>query len=148
MWLFGFYRLYLSVCAGIAFYVFVVPSIWGSIAVAIAVRAGWFGVERVVERISIGRQYRLLIYSFKQQLGPYGIRLANKSEKDFHLQKSLAEVFVTGSARLKKNVDQLKMMDTLFQAGMRPDGDAYLLHDCKLKYGTYRLDQLAKSGKA
>ena len=44
--------------------------------------------------------------------------------------------------KLKKTVEQLEMMDTLFKAGMRPEGDEFLLHDLKLKYGKYRLDTL------
>lgn len=39
------------------------------------------------------------------------------------------------------------MMDALFSAGMRPDSDAYQLHDCKLKYGSYRLEQSEKDGR-
>ncbi len=148
MWLLGFYRFYLCLCTGIAFYAFLVRSVWLSLVIAIVARTLWYGIERSIDRISIGRDFSRHAYSFKQQLGPYGIRLANQAEKDFSIRKSLAEVFVSDPARLRKNVEQLRMMDTLFQAGMRPDGDAYLLHDCKLKYGTHRLDRLQKSGTA
>jgi hypothetical protein len=41
--------------------------------------------------------------------------------------------------------DQLVLMDTLFKAGMSPAGDDFLLHDCKLKYGKYRLSRTEKS---
>jgi hypothetical protein len=144
MWLFGFYRLYLSLCAGIAFWLLCAKSIWLSILVAIAFRALWFTAERIIERILINRDFKQHVYSFKQELGPYGIRLANKAEQDWHIKKSLAEVFVSSPARLKKNFEQLTVMDTLFKAGMSPEGDACLLHDCKLKYGTYRLSLLEK----
>jgi hypothetical protein len=145
MWLFGFYRLYLSLCAGIAFWLFCIRSIWFSLAIAIAFRALWFAVERIIERILINRNFNRHSYSFKQELGPYGIRLANKAEQDWHIKKSLAEVFVSSPARLKKNVELLTVMDTLFKAGMSPEGDACLLHDCKLKYGTCRLSRLEKA---
>jgi hypothetical protein len=42
-------------------------------------------------------------------------------------------------------VEQLEVMDTLFQAGMRPQGDQYLLHDLKLKYGRSRLQSIKSS---
>ena len=145
MWLFGFYRLYLSLCAGIALWLFCIRSIWLSLAVFAAFRALWFGAERIIERILIGRDFKKHIYSFKQELGPYGIRLANKAEQDWRVKKSLAEVFVSSPARLKKNVEQLALMDTLFKAGMSPAGDDFLLHDCKLKYGNYMLSGLKKT---
>jgi hypothetical protein len=145
MWLFGFYRIYLSLCAGIAFWLFCAKSIWLSIFVAIAFRALWFAVEKIIERIMISRDFNRHAYSFKQELGPYGIRLANKAEQDWHIKKSLAEVFVSSPARLKKNVEQLTVMDTLVKAGMSLEGDASLLHDCKLKYGTSRLSRLEKA---
>jgi hypothetical protein len=145
MWLFGFYRLYVSLCAGIAFWLFCIHSIWLSLAVLVAFRAFWFGVEKFIERILIGRDFNQHIYSFKQELGPYGIRLANRAEQDWHIKKSLAEVFVSSPARLSKNVEQLALMDTLFKAGMSPAGDDFLLHDCKLKYGKYRLSRIEKA---
>ncbi len=148
MWLLGFYRFYFSVCTGIAFYAFLVRSVWLSLLIAISARGLWYGIERSIDRILVGRDFERHRYLFKQEFGPYGIRLVNKAEKDFRMRKSLAEVFVSDPARLRKNVEQLTMMDTLFRAGMRPDGDAYLLHDCKLKYGTHRLDRLQKSGTA
>jgi hypothetical protein len=147
MWLFGFYRLYISLLAGIACWFFVARSIWLSLFVVVMVRAAWFAAESIVERMAVENDFKRHVYSFKQQLGPYGIRVANQAEKDFRTKKSLAEVFVSNSARLAKNVDQLRMLDTLFKAGMRPDNDAWLLHDCKLKYGTYRLEQQDKGGR-
>jgi hypothetical protein len=145
MWFFGFYRFYLSLCAGIAFWLFYAKSIWLSVAVVIAFRALWFGAERIIEGILVGRDFKRHAYSFKKELGPYGIRLANKAEQDRRIKKSLAEVFVSNPAKLKKNVDQLVLMDTLFKAGMSPEGDACLLHDCKLKYGNCRLSRLEKA---
>ena len=141
MWIFSFYRFYVSVCAGIACWLLLGKSLWLSIVTTIVARVVWFAVERAFERMSINRDFKNHEYRFKQQLGPYGIRIANQAEQDFRTKKSLAEVFVADPARLKKNVEQLQMMDTLFKAGMRPDGDAYLLHDCKLKYGSYRMEQ-------
>lgn len=145
MFLTGFYRAYISICAGIAFWLWIVRSVWLSIAVAIAARAGWFGVEEIIKRMRINRDFKRHMYEFKQQLGPYGIRLVNRAEQDWHVKKSLAEVFSENPARLKKNVEQLKVMDALFQAGMRPDADSFQLHDCKLKYGAYRLERLQKT---
>ncbi len=144
MWLFGFYRLYVSLCAGVALWLFVMRSVWISILAVILVRAGWFALERLIERVHIDRDFKRHAYPFRQQLGPYGIRIANQAEQDFRTKKSLAEVFVADPATLRKNVEQLKMMDMLFMAGMRPEGDAYLLHDCKLKYGIYRIEQAGK----
>ena len=147
MWLFGFYRLYISLCAGITCRIFLTKSIWLSILATLAVRVVWFTAERIVERMAVERDFKRHVYLFKQQLGPYGIRVANQADKDFRTKKSLAEVFVASPARLKKNVDQLTVLDTLFKAGMRPDNDAWLLHDCKLKYGTFRLQQQEKAGR-
>jgi hypothetical protein len=147
MWLLGFYRLYISLSSGIACWFFLGRSIWLSILTALAVRVVWFAAEKIIEKISVERDFKRHVYPFKQQLGPYGIRVANQAEKDFRTKKSLAEVFVANPARLKNNVDQLAVLDTLFAAGMRPDSDALLLHDCKLKYGTYRLDQPEKGGR-
>lgn len=145
MLLLGFYRLYLSLCAGFAFWLFCIRSVWLSLAVFVTARVLWLAAERIIERILINRVFNKHVYSFKQELGPYGIRLANKAEQDWRIKKSLAEVFVSSSARLKKNVEQLTVMDTLFKAGMSPEGDASLLHDCKLKYGTSRLSKLEKA---
>ena len=50
-------------------------------------------------------------------------------------------MFTSNQKKLQKAVEQLEMMDTLFKAGMRPEGDEYLLHDLKLKYGKYRLEK-------
>ncbi|HUI90938.1 MAG TPA: hypothetical protein VLX68_01715 [Chitinivibrionales bacterium] len=144
MWFLGFYRLYVSLCCGIACYLFITKSIWLSLLVAAAFRALWFGIERILELILVDRDFKRHIYSFKQELGPYGIRLANKAEQDWRIKKSLAEVFVANPARLRKNVEQLTVMDTIFKAGMSPQGDDWLLHDCKLKYGSYRLAKLEK----
>ena len=144
MWILSFYRAYFALCAGTAGYFFLKKSVWLSVAAAIIVRALWFAVERYIKRAIIERDYKRHVYEFKQQLGPYGIRMANKAENEWPIKKSLAEVFTSNTARLKKNVEQLQIMDTLFSAGMRPDAETYHLHDCKLKYGVYRLEQLTK----
>jgi hypothetical protein len=36
-------------------------------------------------------------------------------------------------------------MDELFKAGLSPQGDEYLLHDLRLKYGRYRLEKIGTS---
>lgn len=130
-------------CAGIAEYLFLVKSIWVSIVGAVIVRIIWFCAEQFVRRAIIKRDFKRHVYEFKQQLGPYGIRMANKADNEWHIKKSLADVFTSNTARLRKNVEQLQMMDTLFSAGMTPDAQGYQLHDCKLKYGKYRLEKLS-----
>jgi len=144
MFLLNFYRFYASLCLGAAFYFLAVHSVWLSLAIALAVRVIWFATERALDSIRVDKLFKRHIYEFKQQLGPYGIRLANKAETDKALKKSLAEVFVTDMGVLKKNVEQLEMFDTLFKAGMQPDAETYQVHDCKLKYGKYRLEKLQK----
>jgi hypothetical protein len=142
MFLFNFYRLYASLCAGGLFYFFCGHSVWISAAVLIGFRFAWFFIERQINSFLVNKLFNRHLFEFKQQLGPYGIRLANKAENDRHLKKSLAEVFVADPATLKKNVEQLEMFDTLYKAGMSPDSETYQVHDCKLKYGKYRLDKI------
>ncbi len=144
MWIFSFYRAYFAVCAGAAEYFFLKKSLWLSAAAALVVRVLWFAAEQSIRRAIINRDFKRHVYEFKQQLGPYGIRMANKADNEWPIKKSLAEVFTSNKAKLKKNVEQLQMMNTLFSAGMRPDADTYQLHDCKLKYGAYRLELLLK----
>jgi hypothetical protein len=138
----SFYRLYLSTAAGIAAYIFIFHSLALGALSALAFRLIWFTVEHSVETFKIESKYKRHIYEFKQQLGPYGIRLANMAEKNRIIKKSLAEVFTSDRKKLEKNVEQLKVMNTLFNAGMQPDSDTYLMNDCKLKYGLFRLEQL------
>ncbi len=140
MWILGFYRAYLSFCIGIILYILVLKSIWLLLASMILARIGWYCIERQINHFAINRDFRTHIYRFKQNLGPYGIRLANKAETDWQVKKSLSEVFTANRNKLKKHVEQLQMMDTLFKAGIQPDGDAYQLHDCKLAYGKFRLE--------
>jgi hypothetical protein len=144
MWIFTFYRFCISLCAGIASYFFLVKSIWLSILLAVAFRIAWFLAEMLAEGAIIRRDFNRHVYEFKQQLGPYGIRMANRADSDWRIKKSLHDVFTSNTARLRKNVEQLQMMNTLFSAGMTPDAETFQLHDCKLKYGTYRLEQLSK----
>jgi hypothetical protein len=139
MFLFNFYRLYASLCVGGLVYFFCGHSTWISAAAAVGFRFAWFFIERQINSFLVNKLFDQHLFEFKQQLGPYGIRLANKAENDRHLKKSLAEVFVADPATLKKNVEQLEMFDTLYKAGMRPDSETYQVHDCKLKYGKYRL---------
>jgi hypothetical protein len=138
MWLLYRYRFFFSVAVGGGVFFFV-RSIWLWILTSIVVRAVWFIVDRLFEERTIRRDFQHHIAEFKQQFGPYGIRLANKSEADPRVRKSLAEVFTSDLVKLKKTVELLEVMDVMFNAGMRPDGDEYLLHDLKLKYGKSRL---------
>ena len=144
MFLLGFYRLYFSMVAGFVAYFFVVPVWWVVLVVSVVVRFVWLFVERTIKDCIVNRQFTAHSYRFKQELGPYGIRLVNRAEKDILVKRSLSEVFTENVRSLRKTVEELEMMDSLFSAGMRPDGDTYLLHDCKLKYGRHRLEQLNK----
>jgi hypothetical protein len=137
----GWYRFFIAIAAGAAVYFVAFQSVWLWIAVTCAVRILWALAESAWRRRRRELDFRKHIYRFKQQLGPYGIRLANKAETDARIRHSLAEVFTGNRAQLKKTVEQLEVMDALFRAGMRPDGDEYLLHDCKLKYGKRRLEE-------
>ena len=139
MWIFGFYRFYLCLLIAI-FSSFKFDNWWILAPVFIGFRATWFAGEHYIHKIVINRNFKKHIQSFKQDLGPYGIRIANKAENDWQVKKSVSEVFVSDRKKLKKTVEQLEMMDTLFKAGMRPDGDQYLIHDLKLKYGKKRLN--------
>ncbi len=145
MWLLGFYRFYASIAAGIVVYLFTGAGAWSAVGIAVVFRATWFGADRAWERYRVERDFKEHLQDFKNGLGPYGIRLANKAERDYHTRKSLAEVFTRDPGKLAKSVEQLEVMDTLFQAGMRPEGDQYLLHDLKLKYGRTRLEALKQS---
>lgn len=144
MFLLNFYRLYASLCAGILFYFFCRHSLWMSAAVMLCFRFVWFFIEQKINSFLVNKLFNQHLFEFKQQLGPYGIRLANKAENDRQLKKSLAEVFIPNPVKLKKNVEQLEMFDTLYKAGMRPDSETYQVHDCKLKYGKYRLEKIKK----
>jgi len=141
MWLFSFYRFYLSLLFGFGIYFFVIQNIWLGILATVVFRTVWYGIERFIRHGSIQKNFNTHIAAFKQEHGPYGIRIANKAEKEWRIKESLAEVFIPDIKKLKKTVEQLEMMDTLFQAGMRPGGDEYLLHDLKFKYGKLRLEK-------
>lgn len=141
MWLLTFYRFYLSLFFGFTIYFFLIQNIWLGILATVAFRTIWYGIERFIRHGSIKKSFKIHSASFKQQFGPYGIRIANKAEDDWHTKESLAEVFTPNTKKLQKTVEQLEMMDTLFQAGMRPEGDEYLLHDLKFKYGKLRLEK-------
>jgi hypothetical protein len=104
MWILNFYRTYVALCAGIAEYLFLVKSIWIAIAAAVAVRVLWFAAEKGIERRIIIRDFDCHVYEFKQQLGPYGIRMANKADSEWHIKKSLADVFTSNTAKLQKTL--------------------------------------------
>ena len=146
MILFKFYRAWASILAAAFVFVYVKPLWWFAAGVALAIRILWAVVDRFLEKARVERLFRRHGAAFKQLCGPYGIRIANKAEKDWRVKKSLAEVFEVHHETLKKNVEQLEMLDTLFGAGMRPEGDEYLIHDLKLKYGKYRLERENGSG--
>ncbi len=143
MWLLSFYRFYASLGVGVVAY-FLSRGVAAGVACAIAFRLLWCAMERAIAFFIIDERFNRHVYEFKQQLGPYGIRMANMAQRDRKIKKSLSEVFTPNMKNLEKCVDQLKMMDTLFRAGMRPDAETQQLHDCKLKYGTYRLDRMGK----
>lgn len=140
MWIFNFYRLYISVLSGVSVYLFLIRNIWIGILSVLVIRIIWHLIEYGIMRYAIQKDFNRHITEFKQHHGPYGIRIANKADKEWRVKKSLAEVFTTNPQKLKKAVEQLEMMDTLFKTGMRPEGDEFLLHDLMLKYGKYRLD--------
>ena len=144
MWVFRFYRFYLSVVGGIGASLCVIHSWWFGLAVALVIRISWAVVEHLISRYNINRSFKKHAYTFKQLTGPYGIRLINKAEKDHHLRTQLAEVFVDDERQLRKALENIEVMDTLFKAGMRPDGDTWQLHDLKLKYARFRLEEMAK----
>jgi hypothetical protein len=145
MWLLSFYRLYVSALIGTGTVLLFGLAWWFGLLTAVTVRVLWAVAEIIAGRISVNRSFARHASLFKQQLGPYGIRMINRAETDASVKKSLAEVFTGNEKNLRKAVETLEMMDTLFRAGMRPDGDAYQLHDLKLKYGKWRLEQLAAS---
>jgi hypothetical protein len=107
----------------------------------VIVRFVWSYVEYVFKRWTIEKSFKRHVSEFKQQYGPYGIRIVNKAEKEWRVKASLAEVFTSDKKKLKRSVEQLEAMDALFKVGMQPEGDEFLLHDLKLKYGKFRLEQ-------
>ena len=138
MWIFSYYRLYSSLGVGIGNGLFA-HSVWIGIASCVGFRTLWFIGERLIIRVHINILFNKNLFEFKQLLGPYGIRMANRAQADFAVKKSLAEVFESNPHKLQKNIEQLEMMDTLYKAGMQPDPESYHLHDLKLKYGRHRL---------
>jgi hypothetical protein len=148
MWLFSFYRMYASMALGCAAALLAVHTWWFGVITAVAARIGWGFIELLIDNIRINRSFKAHSHAFKQELGPYGIRMINKAEKEAAVKKQLAEVFTGDEKKLRRAVEQLEMMDTLFKAGMRPDGDTYQLHDLKLKYGKWRIEQLEKANRA
>ncbi len=144
MWLLGWYRFYVSVFLGISLYIFFIRNIWICIACIVIIRTIWFFIELLIRRYKIQKDYNKHISDFKRQNGPYGIRIANKADNDWRIKESLSEVFMSNMKKLRKTVEQLEMMDTLFNAGLRPEGDEFLLHDLKFKYGKFRLENQNK----
>lgn len=135
-----FYRFYISVLTGGFFYYGILNKWWVWIGVTTAVRTLWLLIEHKLDKLKMKKMLKMHEFSFKQQFGPYGIRIINKVQTDPVMLKSLCEIFTPNIKKLKETVSQLEVMDTLFKAGMRPEGDMYLLHDLKMKYGKYRLE--------
>ena len=134
------YRFYISVILGACVYFVWFSTWWTWVGTAVLSRAIWMFIERWLHARRIEQSFEKHSYPFKQFTGPYGIRLVNKSESDRSVRITLAEVFTSDLKQLKKAVEQLELMDTLFKAGMQPDGDTWQLHDLKLKYGRHRLE--------
>jgi hypothetical protein len=147
MFLLRLYRLYAAVAAGAAVYILLIRAGWVWIVTTVAVRILWALLEHLAARIMIERNFARHSYPFRQLCGPYGIRLTKKAQQRFGIKKSLNEVFEPDLKKVEKHVEMLEMMQTLFQAGMRPPGDEYILHDCKLKYGRHRLQTQGKQTK-
>ncbi len=140
-WLFSFYRFFFSLSGGVVAAISL-KHWWISLPAAAVIRYVWYKIEQVLKNRATDRLFDQHAAEFKQLTGPYGIRLINKAEQDKVVKNSLAEVFTPDIKKLKDTVEQLEVMDTLFKAGMHPDGDAYQLHDLKLKYAKYRLKEL------
>ena len=147
MWIFSFYRMYGAIAVGVGTALLAVHTWWFALLITIIVRGVVAAAEFYLHRLQVERLFKAHAYAFKQELGPYGIRMVNRAEKEFRLRKSLAEVFVKSEKKLRKAVEQLDMMETLYKAGMQPDADTWQLHDLKLKYGRFRIEQLEKSEK-
>jgi hypothetical protein len=147
MWIISFYRLAIALAMGALGYFLLLRSLWLALGIAAASRTAWYFVERVLTKRRINRWFEEHQGAFKEEFGPYGIRLINRAESDLSLKSSLAEVFTPDLGKLKANVDNLEAMDALFKAGLRPDGDAWQLHDLKLRYGKMRLERSLKSGE-
>lgn len=144
MFLLQFYRFYFALAVGTVTYFTLIKTWWGALLGVLISRILWILLEHALKRRAINRSFNQHETPFKQQMGPYGIRMVNKADSSWQVKKSLAEVFVKNVKQLRKNVEQLEIMDTLFRAGMRPDGESYQLHDLKFKYGKWRLEQLQK----
>jgi hypothetical protein len=144
MWFLTFYRFYISLTAGILFLLFLHRDWWVLPVVTVAVRLCWLIIETRIQGIIVNRMFKHHSAAFKQEMGPYGIRLINRAERDPSVKMNLAEVFTENEKKLRKAVEQLETMDTLFRAGLRPDGDSWQLHDLKLKYGRLRIEKLEK----
>lgn len=141
MWFFSFYRFYCSIVIAVIVTILLHASWWITIIISILVRSGILVIEHLIRRMMVNKLFMAHSSSFKQELGPYGIRMINRAEKDQQLRTSLAEVFVKSEKKLRKTVEQLEVMETLYKAGMRPDADTWQLHDLKLKYGRIQLER-------
>ena len=144
MFLLTFYRLYCSIVAGVLAYFLINPSLWLSLGIIVLARTAWYFAERFIKNHQTDAWFESHQTAFKELCGPYGIRLINKAESDWSIKTSLAEVFTPDRKKLGENVKNLEAMDVIFKAGMRPDGDAWQLHDLKLKYGKYRLEKVSR----
>jgi hypothetical protein len=142
MFLFTFHRSIIAGFCGTAVYLALLHKWWAWVIVSLLTRIIWFFIEQRISHFEINKLFKQNETEFKQLYGPYGIRLINKAESDWQTKKNLAEVFTNKMSTLKNTVEQLEVMNSLFQAGLKPDGEAYLLHDLKLKYGKHRLEKM------
>lgn len=138
------YRLYLSIISGAAVFFAFIHTWWAWLFSSVLFRIIWFIIESKWKKFVLEKNFNQHSSEFKQLSGPYGIRMINKAETDPTIKKSLCEVFTSDLSKLEETVNTLQMMDSLFQAGLRPDADQYQLHDLKLKYGKYRLEKHTK----
>jgi hypothetical protein len=141
MFALGFYRFYAAVLCGAVAFLALKRAWWVWVMTSVVVRLAWFAAESAYGNLRVRRLFAKCEPDFRQQFGPYGIRIANLAETNSRVRRSLVEVFEPRIDRLRKTATQLELMDALFSAGARPEADEYLLHDLKLKYARKRLEK-------
>ncbi|MCX7726509.1 MAG: hypothetical protein N2053_06640 [Chitinispirillaceae bacterium] len=144
MWIFNFYRLYFAILVGFISYFFLLRRWWFSLLMTLLFRVLWGVTEYLIKRIQTNNIFKKYSFDFKQKFGPYGIRIINKGEQSYEIRKSLCEVFTDDERKLSKVIEELETMNALFNAGLRPEGDNFLLYDLKLKYAREHLSELRK----
>lgn len=147
MFILNFYRFYLSILGGAIIFFTALHFWWAWLGGSIIIRFLWAFIESKYNNYKTGKYFEQHAYEFKQLLGPYGIRMINKAQSDPLIKKSLCEVFIPDTKKLKQTIEQLEMMDSLFKAGLRPDSDTCHLHDLKLQYAKHRLEKSSHQKK-